>query len=69
MTSFVTYTDDGQTWSEPQQVYEDNFIFWKPVAHGGKIEVQSWSEVGTTFTIHLPLPQGVTHHGVHSRRG
>lgn len=37
LTSFVTYTDDGKMWSEPRQVYDDHSIFWKPVAHGGKL--------------------------------
>lgn len=36
LKSFVTWTDDGQTWSKPQQVYETRYIFWKPVAHKGQ---------------------------------
>jgi len=36
LTSFVTYTDDGETWSKPQPVYKPRYIFWKPVEHGGK---------------------------------
>ncbi len=36
LTTLVTYTDDGQTWSEPQAAYEPRYIVWKPVAHGGK---------------------------------
>jgi hypothetical protein len=35
LTSFVTYTDDGKTWSKPQPVYKPTYIFWKPVAHNG----------------------------------
>lgn len=34
LTSFVTYSDDGATWSKPEPVYEPQFIFWKPLAHG-----------------------------------
>jgi hypothetical protein len=30
LTSFVSTTDDGQAWSQPQPVYEPQFIFWKP---------------------------------------
>ena len=39
LTTFVVYTDDGQTWSSPQPVYEPRYILWKPVAHAG----QFWS--------------------------
>ena len=34
--SFVTYSDDGKTWSKPRPVYQPQFIFWKPIAHGGR---------------------------------
>lgn len=36
LTSLVTYTDNGKTWSPPQQVYHENFIIWKPVARAGR---------------------------------
>jgi len=36
LTSFVTFTEDGETWSEPQPVYKPTYIFWKPVAHEGR---------------------------------
>jgi len=36
LKSFVIHTDDGNTWSQPRQVYQDHFIFWKPVARQGK---------------------------------
>lgn len=36
LTTFVIYTDDGETWSEPQAAYEPRFIVWKPIAHDGK---------------------------------
>ena len=29
LTSLVTYTDNGKTWSPPQQVYHEKFIIWK----------------------------------------
>ncbi len=35
-TSFVTYTDDGEKWSEPKPVYEPRTIFWKPTRLDGK---------------------------------
>ena len=35
--SFVTYTDDGKTWSEPQPVYLSHFFLWgRPLAHGDR---------------------------------
>ncbi len=36
LTTFLTYTDDGEKWSEPQAVYEPRFIVWKPIEHAGK---------------------------------
>ena len=33
---FVSCTDDGKTWSKPQQVYRDGFILWKPISHGNQ---------------------------------
>jgi len=31
----VSYTEDGQSWSTPQQTYGDRYSFWKPKAHDG----------------------------------
>lgn len=36
LTTFLTYTDDGEAWSKPQPVYEPRFIVWKPIEHNGK---------------------------------
>jgi len=36
LTSFVTFTDDGKTWSTPQPVCQQQYIFWKPIEHGGR---------------------------------
>lgn len=36
LTTFVLYTEDGQSWSPPQPVYEPRYILWKPVEHAGK---------------------------------
>ncbi len=36
LTTFVTFTEDGETWSKPQPVYEPRFILWKPIRHNGK---------------------------------
>ncbi len=36
LTCFVTYTDDGKTWSKPEPVYEPRFILWKPCTHEGR---------------------------------
>lgn len=33
LTSYVLYTDDGQTWTKPQPVYEPQFILWAPLVH------------------------------------
>ena len=55
LTSFVTYTDDGKTWSTPQQVYEDQFIFWKPIARHGQFYATAHvsSSEGTLRKAHL----------------
>lgn len=34
--AFVSYTDDGRTWSKPRQVYRPGFILWKPILREGK---------------------------------
>jgi hypothetical protein len=36
LTTFVVFTEDGKTWSKPQQVYLPQFILWKPCAHNGQ---------------------------------
>jgi len=36
LTSYVSYTDDGKTWSAPQAVYEPQFILWQPFVHKGR---------------------------------
>lgn len=36
LTAYVTFTSDGQRWSEPQAVYQPWFILWKPVKFGDK---------------------------------
>jgi hypothetical protein len=47
--SFVTWTDDGRTWSEPRLVYEPQFFLWKPVAHAGRFYATAYRrEVGAT---------------------
>lgn len=33
--TFVQWTDDGTTWSEPQKCLEPHFNLWKPFEHGG----------------------------------
>ena len=35
LTTWLTYTDDGKTWSAPVAVYEPQFILWKPLVHDG----------------------------------
>ena len=34
--TWVFYTTDGDSWSQPQMVYEPGFICWKPTAWRGK---------------------------------
>ena len=36
LVTYATFTDDGETWSPPQPVYEPRFIIWKPCEFGGK---------------------------------
>ena len=33
--SFVSFTDDGKTWSKPKQIYLPGYILWKPITRGG----------------------------------
>lgn len=35
LTTWLRHTDDGETWSEPQKIYEPQFILWKPMVHDG----------------------------------
>ncbi len=35
LDTWLTYTDDGKTWSPPQKVYEPQYILWKPCLHEG----------------------------------
>ena len=55
LTSYVTFTDDGRTWSKPQPVYEPTYIFWKPVAHGGRFYATAHvkSRDGKARNVHL----------------
>lgn len=36
LTTYLTYTDDGEKWSKPEAVYEPRFIVWKPIEHNGR---------------------------------
>jgi len=36
LTTFLLHTDDGQTWTKPQPIYEPQFIVWKPFIHNGR---------------------------------
>ncbi len=36
LTSYVVFTGDGTTWSNPQPVYKPTYIFWKPETRAGK---------------------------------
>jgi len=55
LTSFVTYTDDGESWSEPEPVYKPTYIFWKPEAHGDRFYATAHvkSRDGKTREVHL----------------
>ncbi len=59
LTSFVTYTDDGKIWSLPRQVYEDRYIFWKPVARNGRFYATAHlkSREGKERDVHLITSQ------------
>ena len=39
--SRVVYTEDGQSWSEPQRVHEPQHNFWRPKVYDGVIYVAS----------------------------
>jgi len=55
LTSFVTYTDDGETWTDPQPVYLPQYIFWKPLAKGDRFYATAHlkSRDGTARHVHL----------------
>ncbi len=55
LTSYVTFTEDGKQWSEPQAVYEPTYILWKPVAHGGRFFATAHvkSRDGASRNVHL----------------
>jgi hypothetical protein len=36
LTTYALHTEDGRSWSQPQPVYQPQFIVWKPCAFGGK---------------------------------
>jgi hypothetical protein len=62
LTSYVTYTDDGQNWSEPVAVYQPRYIMWKPTVHDGKFyaAVHLKSNDGKERDVHLVTsPDGV----------
>lgn len=35
LTTWLKYTDDGSSWSEPVKIYEPQFILWKPCVYDG----------------------------------
>lgn len=36
LTTYLRQTEDGKSWSDPEPVYQPQFIVWKPCAFGGK---------------------------------
>ncbi len=36
LTAYETFTSDGESWSEPQAVYQPRFILWKPLKFGDR---------------------------------
>lgn len=57
LTSYVTYTDDGTSWSKPEPVYLPNFIMWKPILHEGRFYAAAHSKAdgnsGKDRSVHL----------------
>ena len=55
LTSFVTYTDDGKTWSKPKPVYKPTYIFWKPIERNGTFYASAHvkSRDGKARDVHL----------------
>ncbi|MDQ3625367.1 MAG: exo-alpha-sialidase [Verrucomicrobiota bacterium] len=35
LNTWLVHTEDGQSWSAPQKIYEPQFILWKPCIHEG----------------------------------
>lgn len=72
LTSFVTYTDDGQTWSERVAVYQPRYIMWKPVVQDGKFyaAMHLKSNDGKSRDVHLVTsPDGIKWEKVSLIRG
>ena len=36
LQSYVNFTDDGETWSDPQPAYDVEYFLWKPTTHEGR---------------------------------
>lgn len=57
LTTYVTYTEDGKSWSKPQTVYEPRFIVWKPIENAGRFyagaHLKSESGSGKDRMVHL----------------
>lgn len=58
LTTFAVHTSDGQEWSEPQTVYEPQFILWKPLVAGDSFLATAHRKVegndgGKTREVHL----------------
>lgn len=55
LTTFVTYTDDGKTWSTAEPVYQPTYILWKPIEQDGKFWATAHvkSRDGKSRDVHL----------------
>ncbi len=57
LATFAVFTEDGQSWSKPQPVYEPLYILWKPVAFQGKFYAAAHkrdnTSVGKKRDVHL----------------
>lgn len=58
LTTYVTSTTDGETWSEPHAIYEPRFCMWKPLKFGDKYLATSHKKVegkegGKAREVHL----------------
>ena len=55
LATFVTFTDDGKTWSTALPVYKSTYILWKPITHEGEFFATAHTKLndGKTRNVHL----------------
>lgn len=72
LTSVVSHTEDGESWSEPKPVYKPTYIFWKPERRGDRFYATAHvkSRDGKARNIHLITSKdGIEWHMASNMRG